>query len=637
MAAPPALGDELSICIKHTPQAARRTTLRALVESIRGHAALARVAVLVASEAAKGTAHHQFLHALGVRVVGLEPDAGLSAGRNECVRRVHTPFVALLDDDTLVHDGGALATLVRALRDDPTAALAGGCYEEFSAARAREALPEELLRHELLAERGRRRRLDAPLLRRRRVGGGGCRRVHATHNFFVGRTAALRRFGWDPRQRMMEHETFFYQLYLNRQPVLACPSATVRHNVTHDQTYDATSFRKGEKNREQLQFWCKDFPEVRTLTTPYWTWRCAARRACQPRWESAFPFDGSFCEEMLWDASDDASRVLRPLVAPYHDAGRFPYVGGGGGGGGERRVPLLVLVLSQPSRTERREWQRRTWLSFPWRGGQAADSAAVDYDLVPWRHAYVYPHRRRGNASGSLLMGDAVSVDVARGRLASAAEEEPLALAAVRWAVAHVAFEWLLCVDDDAMVHVGRMWRWLGGRGPELFAPLPPRRCGGASSAAAESFVVGRGAARRLLEARRTVDALPRKPRDALGVLAARASLVAAADAPAPRDLGCGGVGGAAAAAGEVVLQRVSAKGRPREAMRELVHDAGRRSWPEEAFVNCEACKWWLERRDNRTAPHAAAAHVGARVGKAAHPVLRAKSTVAKVPVSGAP
>ena len=60
--------------------------------------------------------------------------------------------------------------------------------------------------------------------------------------------------------------------------------------------------------------------------------------------------------------------------------------------------------------------------------------------------------------------------------------------------------------------------------------------------------------------------------------------------------------------------------------MRELVHDAGRRSWPEEAFVNCEACKWWLERRDNRTAPHAAAAHLGARlgnrtrVGKAAHP-----------------
>ena len=65
-----------------------------------------------------------------------------------------------------------------------------------------------------------------------------------------------------------------------------------------------------------------------------------------------------------------------------------------------------------------------------------------------------------------------------------------------------------------------------------------------------------------------------------------------------------------------------------------LLCHAGRRSWPEEAFVNCEACKWWVERRDNRTAPHAAAAHLGARVGKAAHPVLRAKSKV--MPVSGA-
>ena len=75
--------------------------------------------------------------------------------------------------------------------------------------------------------------------------------------------------------------------------------------------------------------------------------------------------------------------------------------------------------------------------------------------------------------------------------------------------------------------------------------------------------------------------------------------------------------------------------------MRELVHDAGRRSWPDEAFANCEACRWWLERRDNRTTTPHSAAHVGtahARVGKSAHPALRVKSKVAKVaaPMSGA-
>ena len=176
-----------------------------------------------------------------------------------------------MDDDLELLDGSALPSLLAALHADGDAVLAGGCYATPGAGASPDCFNLRFDPSE-----------DGSVVRARRVprwADGGCKRVHMTHNFFVERTAALRRFGWDPRQTVMEHETFFYQLYLNRQPVLACPSATVRHNVTHDQAYDATSFRKGEKNREQLQFWCKDFPEVRTLTTPYWTWRCAARRA----------------------------------------------------------------------------------------------------------------------------------------------------------------------------------------------------------------------------------------------------------------------------------------------------------------------------------------------------------------------
>ena len=52
--------------------------------------------------------------------------------------------------------------------------------------------------------------------------GVNLRLAHATHNFFVGRTAAAE-VGVGPARRVMEHETFFYQLHLNGLPVLACP------------------------------------------------------------------------------------------------------------------------------------------------------------------------------------------------------------------------------------------------------------------------------------------------------------------------------------------------------------------------------------------------------------------------------
>lgn len=81
-------------------------------------------------------------------------------------------------------------------------------------------------------------------------GGGGsggghsaCFQVDAVHNFFVGRTAALRHFRWDERQKVMEHETFFYQLFLNQQPVFTCPSVSVAHNTTRDDEYRERSFR----------------------------------------------------------------------------------------------------------------------------------------------------------------------------------------------------------------------------------------------------------------------------------------------------------------------------------------------------------------------------------------------------------
>ena len=166
------------------------------------------------------------------------------------------------------------------------------------------------------------------------------------------RTASLRRFGWDPRQKVMEHETFFYQLYLAGVGVLACPRVTVLHNTTRDAEYRERSFRL--KEAEFMQYLCKNFPALREFNTPYLRWRCAEREYCNPVWGAQFAFDGVECHPMTWDAADDASFAAVPLVAaPIHSAELFPPADGDGGGAGgavamdgRRHVPLLVLIFT---------------------------------------------------------------------------------------------------------------------------------------------------------------------------------------------------------------------------------------------------------------------------------------------------
>ena len=46
---------------------------------------------------------------------------------------------------------------------------------------------------------------------------GACHPVHAAHNFFMARTATLRKYPWHPKMSIFEHEHFFFQLFLANQ------------------------------------------------------------------------------------------------------------------------------------------------------------------------------------------------------------------------------------------------------------------------------------------------------------------------------------------------------------------------------------------------------------------------------------
>ena len=133
----------------------------------------------------------------------------------------------------------------------------------------------------------------------------------------------------------MEHETFFYQLYLNAQPVLACPAARALHNSSCDGdecSGDALAYEKRSlrNTKEPLQYLCKNLPEVKRFITPFSWWHCDTRELCGPHADAEFAYDGRMCAPMPWEAHDDASAVARPLLAPYHDTERFSPAAGGG-------------------------------------------------------------------------------------------------------------------------------------------------------------------------------------------------------------------------------------------------------------------------------------------------------------------
>ena len=238
----------VTVCIKHTPgYISRRLKLVALLQSI-SYQHGQQLEVLVASEASNDTYLDDIIHSSSAKArrVLISGNAGLSAGRNALVNEVRTPFLALMDDDVALRDSRSLSTLLSALQFMPDAAIAGGCYIDADGAEAHGCFNLEFHPSEdginidskvacscCLSE-CRASFFEASVISHRVflvsmtvVPGPGsvvhakqlldlnpdsCHRVSATQNFFMARTTILKQLQWDPRQQVMEHETFFYQL-----------------------------------------------------------------------------------------------------------------------------------------------------------------------------------------------------------------------------------------------------------------------------------------------------------------------------------------------------------------------------------------------------------------------------------------
>ena len=458
---------DITVCIKHSSRfEKRRAMLQQLLQSIRVHHG-SKLRVLIADDG--GMVDKEAIW--GAELVALPAGSGLSAGRNALVAAVHTPFLAMLDDDVLFHTSTRLEVLHRALVENEKLVLAAGCYVDARFSR------EDCFNLNFVTDaRGAVVRAQpAPRLTH------GCQPVHAAHNFFVARVSALRRFPWDIRQKVMEHETFFYQLFVNWQQVVACAGVHVIHNTTRDDQYRERSFRLQE--RRFVQYHCKNFPEIARFETPYLLWRCDTRSYCSPAWHAQFPYDGRECQAMQWTAHDDRSVVPRPLITPSTGVGQHSDHVSGHARDEELEliistptapldaikvhVPLLVLIFTERANVARREWQRATWLSFQWHRGY------LDHKLVPWRHVYVMSRSAAADEEAHLdqVVGDTVTLGNSTEGYENLVYKT---MEAMRWALKAVSFTVMLKVDDDSIVHIGRLWTWLFIELPKTDSRAPP-------------------------------------------------------------------------------------------------------------------------------------------------------------------
>ena len=613
------LARDVTVLVKHTPGFASRTRkLTALLSSIRKFHGPA-LAIIVATEGddtAAALLQHQYLQRDGLasNIIVLPRGSGLSAGRNALIHAAQTPFVALMDDDLLLLDNASLPMLHDVLQANPAAAVAGGCHEDLKRG-SRDCFNMRFSHNDdgtIVTLRDARVPHDA-----------AAARVHVTHNFFIGRAATLRKLGWDPRQRVMEHETFFYQLYLNAVHVLACPRAIAAHDTraSKDDAYEMKSLRatEGTKGRDPgnmyLQHLCKNLPNIRRFHTPFTSWHCDGHEFCTPLWDAQFAFDGRHCASFGWDVNDDMSTVVRPLLAP-HDSldGRRDDDSSSGqaretlshGRAARTAVPLLAIVLTQRANVARRAWQRSTWLSFGWHALHHRDrhgirAAGDGSERVPWRYVYV---ERMASADGlshrALNASDVPTAGELRGDVValSATDRRSMLVAGVRWALARVDFEALLVTDDRSLVHVGRVWEWLLTRAVEanhrvLVWRRPMNEARGGESADADgrsatveqlvttsgSWLAGRAVCRQLLVG------LGRK-----GRASSRERLVAewVASPPGFVRYKAGGVSGATVVDG--------VRHRPHEAFRMLLRATGfpavwqnPRAFEQEECAGCEA------------------------------------------------
>jgi len=186
-----------------------------------------------------------------VTYIRLPPDTGLSAGRNELLRRVQTPYFLLLDDDMEFTSQTDIPRLLETVKTNDVE-LAGGNFMLWR----RNALRRwyQVWRPRVVFDaqpwngvfyRNGKRMMLTPGYVESNEGHFVCDFVN---NFFVAETDAIRRMGgWDDDLKVYEHWDFFIRFKNAGMKAAYCSDVTIRHWHTRSPQY--TKFRLREEFR----------------------------------------------------------------------------------------------------------------------------------------------------------------------------------------------------------------------------------------------------------------------------------------------------------------------------------------------------------------------------------------------------
>jgi glycosyltransferase involved in cell wall biosynthesis len=133
----------------------------------------------------------------GVETIAMPYDSGISAGRNEGLRHVTTPYVLVLDDDFVFYRHTRLGPAMAWMERHPEVDIMGGQVIDLPFLRAR-GVPRGAIFQTAAT----------PIVP---VGSllGGLTVVDKVPNFYVARRDRLALVPWDPQLKRIEHADFF--------------------------------------------------------------------------------------------------------------------------------------------------------------------------------------------------------------------------------------------------------------------------------------------------------------------------------------------------------------------------------------------------------------------------------------------